>query len=130
MPKRSDLYKAVHEHFAKGENQEIADLVERAEAPLSAGVAYYVAAALINLSDYASAREHIEAALETAEGVDKADLTALDAAKQTFTATGLRLLAGRAFDTLFPAEADLPDMQLQVMGEVRALRQGTLTKLR
>lgn len=125
MPKRSDPYKTVREHFAKGENREIVALVERAEIPMPAGVAYYVAAALINLSDYASAHEHIEAALETAEGADKADLTALDAAKQTFTATGLRLLAGQAFDTLFPAEADLPDMQLQVMGEVWTLRQGS-----
>lgn len=78
MPKRSDLYKTVRGHFAKGENQEIADLAERAETPLPAGVAYYVAAAFINLGDYASARGYIEAALEIAEGADKADLTALD----------------------------------------------------
>ena len=78
MPKRSSLYKTVREHFAKGENREIVDFAERAETPLPAVVAYYVAAALINLVDYAAAREHIEAALATAEGADKADLIALD----------------------------------------------------
>lgn len=78
MLKRSDLYKTVREHFAKGENQEIIGLVERAETKLPTGVAYYVAAAHINLSDYASAREYIEAALDTAEEADKANLIALD----------------------------------------------------
>lgn len=78
MPKRSSLYKTVREHFAKGENREIIDLAERAETPLPVAVAYYVAAAFINLGDYASARGHIETVLKTAEGTDKADLIALD----------------------------------------------------
>jgi len=78
LPKRSDFYKTVREHFARGENQEIIGLVERAETPLPAGVAYYIAAAHINLNDYASAREYIEAALDTADEADKANLIALD----------------------------------------------------